>query len=137
MYLFTLENRYHTIPCVVFPKEVQANQQALREGNVVKIHGLFQENDRGKQIVVNTMIQEDAIQASVCQAVVVQIEDKAQQTQLLQWAENNKGSFELVILAPDKNNPGQLREYNTNKRITKDIVSMDYLTRNFVSVSTK
>lgn len=137
MYLFTLENRYHTIPCVVFPKEVQANQQALQEGNVVKIYGLFQENDRGKQIVVNTMIQEDAIQASVCQAVVVQIEDKAQQTRLLQWAESNKGPFELVILAPDKNNPGQLREYNTNKRITKDIVSMDYLTRNFVSVSTK
>ena len=56
---------------------------------------------------------------------------------LLQGADNNKGPFELVILAPDKNNPGQLREYNTNKKITKDIVSMDYLTRNFVSVSTK
>ncbi len=137
MYLFTLENRYHTIPCVVFPKEVQANQQALQEGNVVKIHGLFQENDRGKQIVVNTMIQEDAIQASVCQAIVVQIEDKAQQTRLLQWADNNKGPFELVILAPDKNNPKELREYSTNKKITKDIVSIDYLTRNFVSVSTK
>lgn len=137
MYLFTLENRYHTIPCVVFPKEVQANQQALQEGNVVKIHGLFQENDRGKQIVVNTMIHGDAIQASDSQTVIVQIENKAQQIQLLQWAENNKGSFELVILAPDKNNPGQLREYSTNKKIAKDIVSMDYLTRNFVSVSTK
>lgn len=137
MYLFTLENRYHTIPCVVFPKEVQANQQALQEGNVVKIHGLFQENDRGKQIVVNTMIHGDAIQASDSQTVIVQIENKAQQIQLLQWAENNKGSFELVILAPDKNNPEQLRQYNTNKKITKDIVSMDYLTRNFISVSIK
>lgn len=134
MCVFTLESRYESIPCVVFPSNMSSCQDAIVEDNVIMVKGRFNENDRGIQIVVNTVLREDVFRQECHFDIKVRVMNGVQQKELFDWAEQNPGTFNLVLIGPDKKNPSKLKEYRTRRKIAKTIGSIDYLTRNYESV---
>lgn len=134
MCVFTLESRYESISCVVFPNNMSACQDAIIEDSVIMVSGRFNENDRGIQIVVNTVLREDILRQQCSFDIKVRVMDSAQQQELFNWAKQNPGEFNLVLIGPDKQDPSKLKEYRTKRKISKTISSIDYLTRNYESV---
>lgn len=61
MYVFVLENKHESISCVLFPRDVQRNESALVDGHVALVSGTFQNDDRGRQIIVKSMVPEALI----------------------------------------------------------------------------
>lgn len=102
MCIFTLESRYESVPCVVFPRDMAGNQDAIIENQIIMVKGNFTENDRGMQIVVKTVLREDMIRQACCFDIVVCVTNASEQKELFDWADKNPGEFNLVLLGPDK-----------------------------------
>lgn len=127
MHIFKLESRDGDLSCVLFPKNVPANKLALVKNAVVCVTGRFEQTERGRQIIVDTIISESAIPKNKAQELRVEIQDKMQQDMLLSWARANPGKYQLIILNADK-------EYRTKRHVSISQRGIDYLTRNFTAV---
>lgn len=64
MNVFTIEDRTGEIKCVAFPKDKIKNEDKIVEGKIVIVNGTIQDNERGLQIIVKTMIDVDAMRLS-------------------------------------------------------------------------
>lgn len=107
MYTFTLEDKFGSINCVVFPRQVQAVKAKLDEGQVVQVDGDMNIDESfGNQVVVNAIISEQTIDMSHSKGpIYVMIGDKAEQNSLLSYVRENPGDLEIVIVANGKEYP--------------------------------
>jgi DNA-directed DNA polymerase III (polc) len=70
MNVFTIEDRTGEIKCVAFPKDKIKNEDKIVEGKIVILNGTIQDDERGLQIIVKTMIDVDAMRLSQTPDVV-------------------------------------------------------------------
>lgn len=56
MYTFTAEDRTGDLPCVIFPKDVALNRNNLVNEKIVFLSGVLKHDDRGLQLIVNTIL---------------------------------------------------------------------------------
>lgn len=128
MYVFQLENKFADTKCVLFPKNVPGNQDALQDGKVVKIVGRISYSEEyGNQIIVERIIREDHI-ISGSQRLTVWIDDKSQQDAVLGWAKANPGNTELCLFAKGK-------EWHMKRKVNISLTGIDYLTNHFKRVN--
>ena len=129
MYAFTASDRYSTIRCVLFPKNVAANKHRLSERAIVKIIGsLSIDEERGPQIIVNELLSVKDEAVNTTKSVTVSIHDKFEQTKLLDYAEKHPGDYSIRILAN-----GHI--YPIKRKIDLSISTLDFLQSQFSNVT--
>lgn len=130
MYVFTLEDRFNSVRCVMFPSRVEANRHRLEDGAVVKAVGSYAlDEDRGNQIIIEDLFSQAETKMAKMASVTVVVRNKEEQDRLLTYARQNKGNVEVRIQAKG-------RIYTTSYGIHLTPSVLDYLTRNFQSVKT-
>lgn len=104
MYRFILEDQYHSVRCTVFPKNVAANVNYLKEGAVVKVIGRFESSeDFGDQFIVRDMLSKDEVIAqSRPTSVCVSINSEEEQKTLLAYVADNPGDVAVIIASKGK-----------------------------------
>lgn len=128
MFLFTAEDRFNEIPCVLFPKYVAANKHRLMNGALVKIVGEFVDDEqRGPQIIVQSLTDPGSSNAGSLSTITVTIHDKEEQEEILKFARENPGTVVLKLLANGK-------VYPTNRAIRLTPAAMDFLQDRFSKV---
>lgn len=130
MYVFTLEDRFNSVRCVMFPSRVDANRHRLENGAVVKAVGSYAlDEERGNQIIVEDLFSQAETKLAKMTSVTVSVRNKEEQEKLLAFARQNQGNVKVCIQA--KGNV-----YHTNHGIHLTPSVLDFLTRNFQSVKT-
>lgn len=129
MYVFTVEDRFNTLRCVLFPRRVESNKHLLRDGAVVKVIGeMTNDEDRGPQIIVNDLIAKESIFSKTEPSISVTVCNKREQQALLSFISENPGHTKVQLLANGK-------IYPINKRMNLSIRTLDYLKSNFQKVA--
>jgi DNA polymerase-3 subunit alpha len=109
IYNFDLEDRFHSINCVVFSDYLPLNKINIIEDNAVVIKGSLQESpDWGTQIIVKDIFSIDTYLKTnvVPQVITVSVNNKEEQDKLFSIIRNNKGDdTSIVIFAKNKNYP--------------------------------
>lgn len=128
MFLFTAEDRFNEIPCVLFPKYVAANKHRLMNGALVKIVGEFvYDEQRGPQIIVQSLTDPGSSSNGSLASITVTIHNKEEQEEILKFARENPGTVVLKLLAKDK-------VYQTNRAIRLTPAVLDFLQERFSKV---
>lgn len=122
IYSFELEDRFHSIKCVVFASELEAVRGMIAEDVPLIIKGTFQESpDWGAQIIVSDIIEMDYLKSkNVPQSVIVTISSREEQLKLLQIVDDHSGSDTGVIILANE------RQFRIAKKIkyTPSVVSL-------------
>lgn len=129
MFSFTLSDRFSSVRCIVFPQEAESNAVNIQDNKVVVIEGSYTaktEEESAQIIVRNIMSQEQVQHRADC--VVVTIRNRREQTMLLDYAAQHRGTTMLVISANGK-------FYQTKQTIGLTVGCMDWLKNNFTDVS--
>lgn len=128
MFLFTAEDRFNEIPCVLFPKYVAANKHRLMNGALVKIVGEFvYDEQRGPQIIVQSLTDPGSSNNGSLASITVTIHNREEQEEILKFARENPGTVVLKLLAKDK-------VYQTNRAIRLTPAVLDFLQERFSKV---
>lgn len=130
MYVFTLEDRFNSVRCVMFPSRVEANRHVLEQGAIVKAVGSYVlDEERGNQIIVEDLFSQAEIKQVRMDSVTVSIRNKEEQERLLTFVRQNQGKVKVRIQAKGK-------IYHTSCGINLTPSVLDFLTRNFQAVKT-
>lgn len=130
MYIFSLENKRESIPCVLFPRDVQRNEAALVDGHVALVSGVFQSNDRGRQIVIKSMIPEALIMSELSdkeEAIFIPVDCKPEQDKVLNTVNKFRprtGYQSMPVYMVAK---GKLYPKNGPFRISRSMYSVDHI----------
>ena len=128
MFLFTAEDRFNEIPCVLFPRNVAANKHRLMNGALVKITGEFVDDEqRGPQIIVQSLTDPGSSSAGSLGSVTVTIQNREEQDEIIKFARENPGAVVLKLFANGK-------LYPTNRAIRLTPAAMDFLQGRFSKV---
>ena len=128
MFLFTAEDRFNEIPCVLFPKHVAANKHRLMNGALVKIVGEFvYDEQRGPQIIVQSLTDPGSSNHGSLGSITVTIHNREEQEEILKFARENPGTVVLKLHAKDK-------VYQTNRAIRLTPAVLDFLQERFSKV---
>lgn len=128
MFLFTAEDRFNEVGCVLFPRNVAANKHRLMNGALVKIIGEFVvDEQRGAQIIVQSLTDTSSANAGSLASVTVTIHNKEEQEEIIKFARENPGTVVLKLLANGKT-------YPTNRAIRLTPAVMDFLQERFSKV---
>lgn len=130
MYVFTLEDRFNSVRCVMFPSRVEANRHVLEHGAIVKAVGNYViDEERGNQIIVEDLFSPTETKQMKMDSVTVSIRNREEQERLLAFVRQNRGKVEVRIQAKGK-------IYHTSCGINLTPSVLDFLTRNFQAVKT-
>ena len=130
MFLFTAEDRFNEIGCVLFPRNVAANKHRLMNGSLVKIVGEYVvDEQRGPQIIVQSVLDANGTSSTELPTVTVTIRNKGEQDELMKFARENPGTVVVQIMAAGK-------LYRTARCIKLTPAAMDFLQSHFVKVET-
>lgn len=130
MFLFTAEDRFNEIGCVLFPRNVAANKHRLMNGAMVKIVGEFvMDEQRGPQIIVQSIMDTNAGSGTELATVTVTIRNRNEQDELMKFARENPGTVVVQLMANGK-------LYRTNRGIKLTPMVMDFLQGHFTKVET-
>lgn len=127
MYAFSVEDKFGTIRCVLFPKRVAANKHLLVEGTVIKIAANFSvDEEYGSQLIVEDLFSPDA--GSSSSGIVVVINSKEEQTLLLDYLQAHPGDIRVSLRADKK-------DYKLRKGIAMTPETLDWLKSHFCRVT--
>lgn len=130
MFLFTAEDRFNEIGCVLFPRNVAANKHRLMNGALVKIVGEYVvDEQRGPQIIVQSVLDANGTSNTELPTVTVTIRNKGEQDELMKFARENPGTAVVQIMAAGK-------LYRTARCIKLTPAAMDFLQSHFIKVET-
>lgn len=104
----TIEDRFATISCVVFPRYLDGIRHLLHENNLVVISGRFESSsDWGDQIICDDAYHaDDLLNEDIPKAILIGIQSKKEQEQLLKIIDDYKGiDTRVVMLAKNKQYP--------------------------------
>lgn len=103
IYRFQLEDKFSSIPCVLFPRDISGNRDNLIERSVVEIHGNCQvDPEFGIQIVVQQVIGESVLRAQLESCVYIQIHSQEEQEKALEFIKSNPGDTSVALCANNK-----------------------------------
>lgn len=129
MYLFSATDRFTSLPCVMFPSRVPANKHRLGDGMVVKLIGWFRNDPQhGAQIIVQDIISSNELFSVNTKTIIVSIQSREDQMDLLQYLDKNPGDVEVQISYNDK-------KYYTKKKINLTPETVGYLKERFPKVA--
>lgn len=129
MYLFTAEDRFNELKCVMFPKRVPANKHRLTDGALVKLVGYYSvDEQRGPQLNVQDILLADEFQERANSVVVVTIQNKTQQDLLVQFVKDNPGKTRVKLSAKGK-------QYSLSGQLNLTPAALNFLKENFPRVS--
>lgn len=103
MNVFTIEDRTGEIKCVAFPKDKIKNEDKIVEGKIVIVNGTIQDDERGLQIIVKTMVDVDAMKLTESPQVIFvkgsnnRLWARKQWTEVKNLVESNKGDIDVVF----------------------------------------
>lgn len=130
MFLFTAEDRFNEVGCVLFPRNVAANKHRLMNGALVKIIGEFTvDEQRGPQIIVQSVLDARSGAGTDLPTVTITIRNREEQDELLKFARENPGTVVIQLMANGK-------LYRTNRGLKLTPAAMDFLQSHFVKVET-
>lgn len=129
MYVFSVEDRFNSVRCVLFPNRVAANKHRLQDGAVVKVIGEFvNEEEHGKQIIVQDLSSKDEVFKQESNFITVTVRSKAEQDALLAYVHQNPGDTGVRLLANG-------RTYPIARKIKLSPQVLDFLQTHFSKVS--
>lgn len=101
MMTFTLEDKYSSIRCVVFPLDIAESKQYITDGAMVEVKGSLRMDDSwGNQIVVSRVLPESAFSnEQQSNYIIVHIKDKGDQDQLKSIVKKHPGVIEVKLKA--------------------------------------
>ena len=122
MSVFSIEDTTGEIRCVCFPKDFKKNEDKIYEGRIVIISGKIQDDERGLQLIVKTVIDIDTLSNDKPSKIWVKGSSnrlicRRQWTQAKEIVEKNIGDTP-VILRFD----GQNFMMKTNVKVTIDVI---------------
>lgn len=130
MFLFTVEDRFNEVGCVLFPKNVAANKHRLMNGALVKIVGEFTvDEQRGPQIIVQNVMDANAASGMDLSSVTVTVKNREEQDEIMKFSRENPGNVIVRLFANGK-------VYPTNRCIKLTPAAMDFLQTHFSRVET-
>jgi len=118
---FSLETRYASIPCVVFPKQYRNCIGDLYENRVVAIHGdlSLDNHNEGNQLQVISMQSEDSLMEALTPYKVL-VQSRAEQDRVLSYIRQHPGVTPVVLCAGGK-------EYPLTERVCRSASAFEYL----------
>lgn len=103
LYVFKIEDRTGEIDAVIFADKIEFNQDKLVEDKIVIIEGAIKQDDRGIQVIVNTMYDIEAIAMNETpKCVWVKAIEKSQFAKLNEIVTTNKGNVPVYLKYGDK-----------------------------------
>ena len=130
MLSFRLSDAFQDIKCVVFPKDCETNKYLLGEGFIVCVLGTFNaDEDFGKQIVVKTVLSQDAIRnySESIKEITVTVTGKENQTQLLNLLNMYPGKTRVNLKRKDSD-----RIYRVSYSVDLSPSFIDKLSQNWI-----
>ena len=128
MFIFTAEDRFNEISCVLFPKNVAENKHRLMNGALVKIVGEFVvDEQRGPQIIVQSVLDTEASVGNDLASVTITVRNREEQDEIMKFARENPGTVVVRLAAKGK-------IYPTNRGIKLTPAAMDFLKSHFIKV---
>lgn len=130
IYNFVLEDQYHSVKCVVFSKELEANRALILEDVPVVVKGTFQNTgDWGPQIIVSDIFTMDYLTVQdVPSNLEVEITSKEEQDRLVKIIDDYAGGDTGVVISASN------RKYPLKKKICYSPKIVTELKENFSSV---
>ena len=127
MFLFTAEDRFNEVGCVLFPRNVAANKHRLMNGALVKLVGEFTvDEQRGPQIIVQSILDPGAVGMNLS-TVTITVRNREEQEEIMKFARENPGNVVVHLFANGK-------VYPTKRGIKLSPAVMDFLQSHFTKV---
>ena len=107
MYSFTLEDKFGSINCVIFPRYLPPVKDKLQEGVIVQVTGEMRIDDNfGNQIIVDGVLSEESIGIGVLRdPITIEIGSKNEQMELLDYIHSHPGHTPVILRAKGKDYP--------------------------------
>lgn len=104
---FTLEDKFGSINCVIFPRYLPPVKDKLQEGVIVQVTGEMRIDDNfGNQIIVDGVLSEESIGIGVLRdPITIEIGSKNEQMELLDYIRSHPGHTPVILRAKGKNYP--------------------------------
>lgn len=122
--VFQIEGKTGTIDAIMFYKQIQMFGNSLNEGEIIIADGVMSDDDRGLQLIVNEIVDIDALKRSKqhIKALAINIRNNADMDKLKATILNNanyEGSVPLIIVK-DK----QKLRYNKGVNVDLKLISV-------------
>ena len=104
---FTLEDKFGSINCVIFPRYLPPVKDKLQEGAIVQVTGEMRIDDNfGNQIIVDGVLSEESIGIGVLRdPITIEIGSKNEQMELLDYIHSHPGHTPVILRAKGKDYP--------------------------------
>ena len=128
MCVFTLETKFSSIPCVMFPKIYQTYKELVQDKAVLCVKGTVQEDNRDEtatQFSIREVSPPDVSLMAGKGGVVIPVRNREEQTRVLAFVKENPGLSRVTLKAYDELFPLRLLFHASpeNKQIISTIIN--------------
>ena len=118
---FTVETKYASMNCVIFPDFVQDNKPLLIENTVYCIEGGLIKDNRSDafQISVKTLVTPDFILKGPSEAIRVPVRNRYEQDQIVWYVDTHPGNIPVILVAAG-------RDFPLKKRVAQGQDTMNF-----------
>lgn len=118
---FTVETKYASMNCVIFPDFVQDNKPLLIENTVYCIEGGLIKDNRSDalQISVKTLVTPDFILKGPSEAIRVPVRNRYEQDQIVWYVDTHPGNVPVILVAAG-------RDFPLKKRVAQGQDTMNF-----------
>lgn len=96
MYMFSIEDKTGTVKCVMFPKYVSYYEHLIADKGLVLVTGRFEENERGCQVIVESLKEMTDLSLSTINTVWIDGRDK-DLNPLKDFIRSHKGNVSVKV----------------------------------------
>lgn len=112
---FEAETKYASLPCVIFPDNMETNKPFLKDNEVYCLEGNLGRDLRNEalQMLVREIIIPEHVLTPVKPAIKVTVHNKEEQTKVINFVKRHPGEVPVVLVAGGK-------EYPLKQRVSDD-----------------